>query len=449
MIRRAGPTPGPGPSPGWNRANRSPVPALAVALLTVALLPVALLARLAGLAARLAGVREVPTRVLEVRGGGREVPVDLDAVLRGVEGLAQPLERRLRTRRVALGHARHRVAERLPRGPIGLVRLALELGEIPCRGVALLLGHRIELVAQVLQVVLGLLGVAARVRLRIARGGARQRPCERRQRGRPLLVRGVQLGTHLVLDRAELGQVHVEVVRVRPQPFRELAQLLGQARPRVVGVDALGPEVLRDVVDALRLPLRLLAHLPVQRDHRVLRVWQQHRRDEEQAGDQRDQRGPDREARAEQPGLDGPEAADGVAALAPHEAGLGRTELVALADHDRLVVVFAQPDPPCPASPGRTPTPTPARRRTRLRHPGRGRSRRSRDGRGRPAPAAPGGRRSGRRRRAGDPTRPGRRASRSPARSPRRPRPRARTRRAGPTAEATAAGDGRRARPAA
>ena len=40
------------------------------------------------------------------------------------------------------------------------------------------------------------------------------------------------------------------------------------------------------------------------------------------------------------PGLDRPQAADGVAALAPDEARLGRAELEALADDDRLVVVL-------------------------------------------------------------------------------------------------------------
>ena len=272
---------------------------------------------------------------------------------------------------------------------------------------------------------------------------------ERRDRRRALLVGGVELGPDLVLDRAELREVEVEVARVRAQPLRELPQLLRQARAWVVRVGALVREVLRDLVDALRLSVGLLADLAVRGDDGVLRVRQQDRRHEQRGGDERDQRGPPGEARPEQAGIDDREPSHGVAALAPDEARLGVAELEAVADGDRLLVVRGRPGPRSPgfdcanASADASASPDPPSASTASAvSPIDGRaSRRARAGRA--------SRRSGPRARPAAPTRAARSASRSRRRAGRPRRPRARTTRAEPRAAATAAADGGRARPAA
>ena len=79
-----------------------------------------------------------------------------------------------------------------------------------------------------------LLGIAVAVRLGLAGRGARQRAAERRERRRALLVGRIELGADVGLDRSEAGEVRVEVVRALAQLAREVAQLLGEPRPRIV-----------------------------------------------------------------------------------------------------------------------------------------------------------------------------------------------------------------------
>ena len=104
------------------------------ALLALPLLPVALLAGLPLLAA---GVGELTSRILQTGGRGREVTVHLDPGAGAGQGLAQPVERGLGARAVTLREAGDRVAKRLTRGPVRLVGLSLELGELPRQLVAL------------------------------------------------------------------------------------------------------------------------------------------------------------------------------------------------------------------------------------------------------------------------------------------------------------------------
>ena len=206
------------------------------------------------------------------------------------------------------------------------------------------------------------------------------------------------------------------------QPLRELAQLLG--RGACAGRSRRCPWSARSfATSSMRcgLPVGLVADLAVRGDDGVLRVREEDRRHEQRGGDKRDQRGPPREARPEQPGLDVREASDGVAALAPDEARLGVAELEALADGDRLVVGLGRRARGRRASPGRTRAPTRARRPTRLRRPPPGPSRRSTAGRGRRARAARACRRSGPRAAScGRPLERARSASRSRRRAPRR-----------------------------
>ena len=75
----------------------------------------------------------------------------------------------------------------------------------------------------------------------------------------------------------------------------------------------------------------------VLRDHGVLRVGQEHRRHDEGDGDERDEGRPRREARPEQPRVDRMQPAERVAALAADEPLLGRVDVEAGADVDRLV----------------------------------------------------------------------------------------------------------------
>jgi hypothetical protein len=81
--------------------------------------PVALLAR-AGLALLAPGVGELAASILEVRGGRREVAIDLRTLGRGIERLAEPVERLTSALRVTLREARHGVPQRGTRRGVGL-----------------------------------------------------------------------------------------------------------------------------------------------------------------------------------------------------------------------------------------------------------------------------------------------------------------------------------------
>ena len=78
---------------------------------------------------------------------------------------------------------------------------------------------------------------------------------------RALLVRRVDLGPQVRLDRTEAGEVHVEVVRALAQLAREIAQLLGQPGSRIVRVLALCPELVGNPIELLGLPVGGFADL--------------------------------------------------------------------------------------------------------------------------------------------------------------------------------------------
>jgi hypothetical protein len=114
---------------------------LALALLTLAVLPLLALALLAVLAlltllalltalALLAGVGEISVRLLESRRRGRQVAVDVDVLVGGLERLTQPVERLASRRIVATRQALDPVAQRLPRRARCLARLRLELRQL-------------------------------------------------------------------------------------------------------------------------------------------------------------------------------------------------------------------------------------------------------------------------------------------------------------------------------
>ena len=191
-----------------------------------------LLALLAALAL-LARVREVPARLLKTRRRGREVTVDVDVLVRGLERLTQAVEGFLRGPVVAAGQALDRVAQRLARGTRRLARLRLELGQLRGEIPLLLVAHAGEVVAGLMQILARLRWVTVRVLLRVARGGARERSRQRRERRRPLFVRRVQLGPNVAFERAHAGEVQVEVARPLAEPLRELAKILGDLRTGV------------------------------------------------------------------------------------------------------------------------------------------------------------------------------------------------------------------------
>ena len=107
-------------------------------------------------------------------------------------------------------------------------------GQLPGQVALLLRRHLVELVAEVLEVV----AAPSPGRRRGSRPACRSRrataPGSARSATRPLLVGRVDLGADVGLDRAEPGEVRVEVVRVLAQLAGEVAQLLGEPRPRIV-----------------------------------------------------------------------------------------------------------------------------------------------------------------------------------------------------------------------
>ena len=205
----------PGPWPGAPAPGRLlDCPGLALARLALAW-PLAVLA-----ARRRRGRDGRP----EARGAPRQVAVRRDSPAAPVSDSPSRSSADFAPGGVALGEALGRVAEGRPGGAVGLRGRRLEAGELSSQVALLLRGHRVELVAEVLEVVAGLLRVAVAVRIRLARGRARQRPAQRGQRRRPLFVRRVDLGANAGLDRAQLREVRVEVVRVFPQLASEVAQ---------------------------------------------------------------------------------------------------------------------------------------------------------------------------------------------------------------------------------
>jgi hypothetical protein len=181
-----------------------------LALLTLALLTLLALALLA--LALLTGLGQVASGVLQLRRGPREVSIDVDILAGVLEGLAEPIERLASRLGVALGDALCRVAESGPGCAVRLARGRLHAGERLGDLASLGLGHLVELVTELLQVVGGLLRVAILVGILVPGGRPRQRAVERRERGRPLFVRRVQLGADVRLDRRDAGEVQLQVV---------------------------------------------------------------------------------------------------------------------------------------------------------------------------------------------------------------------------------------------
>ena len=298
-----------------------PGTALCLALALTLALALALLPLTGRLPAR---VREVATGILQSGRRSCQVACRGDATISAGQRLTQPVERLTSPCGVALRQALGGLTQRRPGGSVRLRCRRLEGGQLAGE-LALLLGRQpVELVAEVLEVVVRLLRIPVRVRLGLAGRGARQRPAERGQRRGALLVGGIDLGAHVCLDRPEAGEVRVEVVRALAQLAREIAQLLGQSRPRILGIATLVREVLGDPVDPLGLSFCSLADLLLLGDHRVLWVRQERDRHEEKSRQQGDRRRLPREPRPEQAGRRRADRAQGVAALAADESvGLG------------------------------------------------------------------------------------------------------------------------------
>jgi hypothetical protein len=116
------------------------------------------------------GVRQVAPRVLQPGGGLGEIPVRLDPCLCAGQGLTQPVEGRSCTRGIALGQALRGVAQCCRRSTVGAGRGGAHLGELTSQ-LALLLGRQpVELLAELVEVLSGLLRVAVAVRLRVTGG---------------------------------------------------------------------------------------------------------------------------------------------------------------------------------------------------------------------------------------------------------------------------------------
>jgi hypothetical protein len=142
---------------------------LALALLALALLPLALLAL-----ALLAGLRQIPPGLLQVPRRSRQVAIDVHLLLATLEGLAKPVESVPRGGRIALAQRARGVAQRRLRVGACLACRRLELRQLLRQCLALGVGHRADLVLELLEILLGLLRVAGRVAV-TAGGGAADR----------------------------------------------------------------------------------------------------------------------------------------------------------------------------------------------------------------------------------------------------------------------------------
>ena len=135
-----------------------------------AALPLALLLTLPLLTlALLAGIGEVATRVLEPRRRLRQVAVRRDVLLRAVHRVAEPIECGAGTFRIALGEALGSGPERGGRGTVRCLRGRLHLGELLSQLATFRFTHRVELVAELVEVLARLLRIAVSVRVRVPR----------------------------------------------------------------------------------------------------------------------------------------------------------------------------------------------------------------------------------------------------------------------------------------
>jgi hypothetical protein len=262
------------------------VPRLALPLTLTLLTLLTLLALLP----RAAGIREGPPRLLEARRGLREVPVGLDLIGGALERVAESLEGVLGHRRLTLGDRLRGVPQRLARGAARLGGLRLERREGRRRVPPLLGRHPVQLLPEALEIVGRGLRVAVLVRVWFAGSRPRQRTVERRERGRPLLVPGIQLRVERRLDGPESGEVGLEIVGVRPQLDGQVPQLGGKSCPRIVRLRAFGLQLLGDLLDLRRLLLCLVAGRASLGDGRVLRVREDRQRHDQKRGHEGDRR---------------------------------------------------------------------------------------------------------------------------------------------------------------
>ena len=241
------------------------------------------------------------------------------------ERFTEPAEGVPRPGAVALGEALGGVAERRCRGAVRLRGRRAELRQLPGELAPLLLGHPVELLGELVEVLTRLFRIAVRVRIGLPGGRPRQRSAERGHRRRALLVRGVELAANAGFGRRHPGEIVVELARLLTKLAGKLAELLGQLVTRVVGAVALRLEVSRDLLDPLGLPVGLLADALVRCDDVGLRVRDQEHRRKRKRGNERDGGRRTREPRLEQARPDDPQGRERVAPLTPDELlGVGR-----------------------------------------------------------------------------------------------------------------------------
>jgi hypothetical protein len=135
-----------------------------------------------------------------------------------------------------------------------------------------------------------------------------------------LFVRGIELGTDVRLDAGDLGQVELEILRTLPKLASELAQFLGKTGSRIIRILALRFELLGDLVDPLRLLLRLLANGLGPGDCGILGVREQNERHEEEGCDDSRNGWVAGQSRPEEVRGGEPESVGCIRTLATHEA---------------------------------------------------------------------------------------------------------------------------------
>ena len=238
-------------------------------------------------------VGQLAPRFLESRRRTRQVAVGRHLPLGAGQRLTEAIERALGALRVALGQALGRVVERRRGRPVRAGRGGLLFGQLSRQVRALFGGHLVELLSELVEVLLGLLGIAVLVRVGLAGGRSRERAAERGHGRGPLLRRRVDLSANGSLDGAQSSEVDVQLIGSIAQLAGEVAQVLRQPGPRVLGVGTLRLEFAGEVVEPLGLLVRRFADLSLLCDRRVLRVrYEQDRREQECGDDRRDRRLP-------------------------------------------------------------------------------------------------------------------------------------------------------------
>ena len=111
----------------------------------------------------LAGVCQVAPCVLEASGGFRQVAVRVDRCLGAAQRLAQTVERGPGPGRIALGETLRGIAQRRRRPAVRPGGRRLHLGELAGQVLELFGRHAVQVVAELVEVVLGLARVAVAV----------------------------------------------------------------------------------------------------------------------------------------------------------------------------------------------------------------------------------------------------------------------------------------------